>query len=116
MRLYSGMIDAGKLECAFDLVSRLHSEKSYDIAIKLADRQYKLADEVEKMKTCNFPGDGDDYDEDHTTNNFRSSNTLLDHSEDSQLKQISPDSRRSEKRIIELSEPAGADNKRYRIN
>lgn len=116
LRLYSGMIDAGKLECAFDLVSRLHSEKSYDIAIKLADRQYKLADEVEKMKTCNFPGDGDDYDEDHTTNNFRSSNTLLDHSEDSQLKQISPDSRRSEKRIIELSEPAGADNKRYRIN
>ena len=51
------MVDAGKLDSAFDLVSRLHSEKSYDIAIRLADRNYKLADEVEKLKKYKFPDD-----------------------------------------------------------
>lgn len=115
LRLFSGMVDAGKLESAFDLVGRLHSEKSYDIAIRLADRQYKLADEVEKIKKFKFPDDDNDYDEDHTRNNFRSSDKFADHSEDIQSKQISPDSRRTEKRIIKISESAGTRNKRNRL-
>lgn len=106
------MVDAGKLESAFDLVSRLHSEKSYDIAIRLADRQYKLADEVEKLKKYKFPDDDDDYDDDLSTDGFQSSKTFIDHSEDRQSKQISPDSRMTEKRTIKLSEP---ENKRHRV-
>jgi replication-associated recombination protein RarA len=109
------MVDAGKLESAFDLVGRLHSEKSYDIAIRLADRQYKLADEVEKMKKYKFPDDDDDYDENLSTDDFQSSKTFMDHSEGRQSKQISPDSRMTEKRTIKLSEPACTENKRHRV-
>ena len=114
MRLYSGMVDAGKLESAFDLVSRLHSEKSYDIAIRLADRNYKLADEVEKMKRYKFPDD-DASDTNCAVENVGNSNTLAHHSEGMQSKQISPDLRRIEKRSIMLNEPVYTENKKHRL-
>ena len=108
------MVDAGKLESAFDLVSRLHSEKSYDIAIRLADRNYKLADEVEKMKKYKFPDD-DASDVNYAADDLGPSNTFSDHSEGTRSKQISPDSRRLEKRNIMLNEPAYTENKRHRL-
>lgn len=113
LRLFSGMVDAGKLESAFDLVSRLHSEKSYDIAIRIADREYKLADEIENMKKFKFP---DDDDEDHTQDDSRSSNTFVDHSECMNSKQISPDSSRAEKPVNEANKRAGIFHKRRRFN
>lgn len=105
------MVDAGKLESAFDLVSRLHSEKSYDIAIRLADRHYKLADEVEKLKIYKFPDEDDE-----SVGNSQTSNNFFDHSEGSESKQISPDSRQIQKRNIMLSEPVGSVNKKHRLN
>ena len=77
LRLFSGMVDGGKLETAFDLISRLNLEKSYDIAIRIADREHKLADEIEKAKEFKFSTrDDSDCEEDEgiTTNDFRGSN------------------------------------------
>jgi replication-associated recombination protein RarA len=108
------MVDAGRLESAFDLVCRLHSEKSYDIAIRLADRHYKLADEVEKMKNYKF-ADDDEYAEDHETKDAEGPDTFMDHFEETQSKQISPDSRRTEKRSIKLSQHASTQSKRHRL-
>ena len=115
LRLYSGLVDAGKLESAFDLVSRLHSEKSYDIAIRLADRQYKLADEVEKMKKYKFPNEDDHYDDDYTSDDFQNSNTVISHSQGIPSKQVSPDSRLTEVRTINPSDSSIVKNKRRRI-
>ena len=109
------MVDAGKLESAFDLVSRLHLEKSYDIAIRLADRQYKLADMIEKAKNFKFPED-DDEEDDHNPCDFRGSNTFIEHNDDFQSKQISPDSSRFHKRTIKLNQPVGTENKKRRFN
>ena len=115
LRLYAGMVDAGKLESAFDLVSRLHSEKSYDIAIRLADRQYKLADEVEKMKKYKFPDEDDDYDEDYTSDGLQSSNVVKEYSEGIQSKQVSPDSRQTQLQGITSNESTSIENKRRRL-
>ena len=109
------MVDSGKLESAFDLVSRLHSEKSYEIAIRLADRHYKLADEVERVKKYKFPDDDDVSNEDYTEYDGGTSNVSHDHSEGTQSKQISPDSRRIDKRHNMLGEPERAENKRLRL-
>jgi len=116
------MVDAGKLESAFDLVSRLHLEKSYDIAIRLADRQYKLADMIEKAKNFKFPEDDDNYDDDeeeeddHNPSDFRGSNTFIENDDDIQSKHISPDSSRFHKRTINLNQPIGTENKKRRFN
>ncbi len=107
------MVDAGKLEGAFDLVSRLHSEKSYEIAIRLADRHYKLADEVERLKKYKFPDDDDVSNDDYTEYDGGTSNVSYDQSEGTQSKQISPDSRRIDKRDNMLGERA--ENKRLRL-
>ena len=104
------MVDAGKLESAFDLVSRLHSEKSYEIALRLADRHYKLADEVERLMKYKFPDD-DASKDDYTTFDGGTSNT----SAGIRSKQISPDSRRMEKRNIMPEEPTRTENKRLRL-
>jgi len=114
LRLYSGMVDAGKFESAFDLVSRLHSEKSFEIAIRLADRHYKLADEVERVKKYKFPDD-DDFNEDCTEFDRGTSTASHDYSEGLESKQISPDSRRTEKRETLLGETARTQTKRLRL-
>ena len=51
------MVEANKLERALDLVGRLHLEKSYDIAIQLADRHHTLADLVEDAMNQKFPAE-----------------------------------------------------------
>lgn len=118
LRLFSGMVDAGKLEAAFDLVGRLHSEKSYDIAIRIADRQYKLADEIEKAKIARFTEEsvGDGYDEHEgsaaETNSFRATSS----NDSIRSKQISPDSDRAHKRSFERPRLVGTENKRQRFD
>ncbi len=109
------MVDAGKLDSAFDLVSRLHSEKSYDIAIRLADRNYKLADEVEKLKKYKFPDDNASEASYTDNDDVGASNTFSDLSGGIRSKQISPESRRIEKRNNMLSEAAHNENKRLRL-
>lgn len=54
LKLFAAMVDANKLERALDLVGRLHLEKSYEIAIQLADRHHTLADLVEEAKIQRF--------------------------------------------------------------
>jgi chromosome transmission fidelity protein 4 len=52
LQLYRAMVEAGKLERALDLVHRLHLEKSFDIAITMADRlnHRNLSDRIENVK------------------------------------------------------------------
>jgi len=120
LTLFSGMVDAGKLENAFDLISRLHSEKSYEIAIRIADRQHKLADEIEKVKESKFPVEDNnscDEEEDHTPDKFQCSNKFISRTDGIRSKQISPDSSsRPHKRSDGLHHPVGAGNKRSRFN
>ncbi len=65
-------MDEGKLEAALDLVDRLHLEKSYDLAIRLADRHDKLADMIEDAKDRKFGiPEGDHVDDDEHDTSFR---------------------------------------------
>lgn len=59
LKLFAATLDAGKLERCLDLVDRLHLEKSYDLAVKLADRHHKLADLIEAAKEDRFGNDVD---------------------------------------------------------
>ena len=63
LKLFAAMVDANKLERALDLVDRLHLEKSYDLAIQLADRQHKLADLIEEARDRRFGADDDEEEE-----------------------------------------------------
>jgi chromosome transmission fidelity protein 4 len=47
-------LDAGKVERALDLIDRLHLEKSYGIAIRMADHNRKLVDLIEDAKERRF--------------------------------------------------------------
>ena len=57
MKLFQVVVQAGKVERAYDLVQRLHSEKLLDIAITYADRQgqRKLSDRIEEYKLQKYP-------------------------------------------------------------
>jgi hypothetical protein len=62
LKLFASTVDAGKLERALDLVDRLHLEKSYDLAITLADRHHKLADFIEGARERRFAVDAEEED------------------------------------------------------
>lgn len=73
LKIFAGTVEAGKLERALDLVERLHLEKSYDLAMTIADNHRKLVDRIEEAKDrrfgsdyANFPTDDpeDSYEED----------------------------------------------------
>ena len=64
MKLFASTLDAGKAERALDLVDRLHLEKSYDLAMRLADSNRKLVDLIEDAKFKRFAVDDDDDDAD----------------------------------------------------
>lgn len=57
LKLFSSVVKSGMVERGYDLVQRLHSEKSYDIAIKMADRigHRKLSDRIDELKLRKFP-------------------------------------------------------------
>ena len=85
MKLFASTVDAGKVERALDLVDRLHLEKSYDLAIQLADHQRKLADLIEDAKLQKFSGlAGDEEEDDYSS----PSQSFMDRLE---TRQISPE-------------------------
>jgi len=121
IKLFAAMVDAGKFDSALELVSRLHSEKSYDIAIRYADRHNsKLATGVEREMELKFGSEeSDDYDveqQDYNQDDEGFSNTFVKRSEDINSKQISPDSGRTQKRSMKLQQTADIENKRHRVD
>ena len=56
-------MEAGKLERARDLVERLHHEKSFDLAMELADNHRKLVDLIELARDRKFGVQEDDFEE-----------------------------------------------------
>jgi len=58
--MFAAVLEAGKLERALDLVDRLHNEKSYDLAMAIADSHRKLVDLIEERKDSKFGGQSDD--------------------------------------------------------
>ena len=62
--MFAAVVEAGKLERALDLVDRLHLEKSFDLAMKIADHHHKLVDLIEEAKERRFGGQDDDEDDD----------------------------------------------------
>ena len=63
LKLFDMTVKAGKLERALDLVARLHLEKSYEIAMQLADQHDKLVDLIEEAKENHFGGPYEDDEE-----------------------------------------------------
>lgn len=89
MKLFAATVDAGKLERALDLVDRLHLEKSFDLAIQLADHHRKLADLIEDAKFQRFAPAEEDEEHDDFEYDDEPRNTSIDRLVPS--KQISPD-------------------------
>ena len=67
LKLFTSVVQAGKLEQALDLVDRLHLEKSYDIAVTVADRlNYRsLSDRVYEARDRRFAVVDDDEEEEN---------------------------------------------------
>jgi hypothetical protein len=61
--MFAATIEAGKLERALDLVERLHLEKSFDLAMTIADNHRKLVDLIEDVKYSKFAPQEADYTE-----------------------------------------------------
>ena len=59
LKLFATMVEAGKVERALDLVSRLHLEKSFDLAMTIADHQRTLVDLIQNCKDQRFDGGSD---------------------------------------------------------
>jgi len=54
--MFAATVEASKLERALDLVDRLNLEKSYELAMTIADRHRKLVDLIEDRKYAKFGG------------------------------------------------------------
>jgi hypothetical protein len=54
LKLFAATVDANKLERALDLVGRLNLEKSFDLAMTLADRHRRLVEFIEEAKESKF--------------------------------------------------------------
>eukprot|EP00977_Amphora_coffeiformis_P004373 scaffold935_cov155-Amphora_coffeaeformis.AAC.1 len=63
LKLFASLVEAGKLERAFDLMERLHLERSFEVAMKIADRHRKLVDKIEEVRDLKFPLEEEDEDE-----------------------------------------------------
>jgi hypothetical protein len=65
--MFAATVEAGKLQRALDLVERLSLEKSFDLAMTIADNHRRLVDLIEDVKERKFgaPEDheGGDYDD-----------------------------------------------------
>lgn len=90
--MFASIVEAGKLERALDLVERLHLEKSFEIAMKIADRHRKLVDFIENVKERKF---GEEYEGDY--DNFESP----EDTEELGRSRISPDGNSARKRQFE---------------
>jgi hypothetical protein len=63
LKMFAATLEAGKLERALDLVDRLHLEKSYNLAMTIADSHRKLVDFIEDARDRKFNLQHDDDDE-----------------------------------------------------
>jgi chromosome transmission fidelity protein 4 len=70
LKMFAATVEAGKLERALDLVERLHIEKSYELAMAIADSHRKLVDLIEDAKERKFPPVEEDYFEDAESPDF----------------------------------------------
>ena len=114
--MFAATIDEEKLERALDLVHRLHLEKSYDLAIRIADNHRKLADLVEDAKERRFAPEEEeeeDYDDDEEDGQSPGSGrTFIDRLSSS--RQISPEAGA----VPKLKRPvghSGLNGKRQRV-
>jgi hypothetical protein len=87
LKLFASFVATTRLERALDLVYRLHLEKSFDIAMTIADSHRKLVDKIEivkerKFQEPDFDEDGSDYE----------TNSVVQTSQTKEGKRISPDS------------------------
>jgi chromosome transmission fidelity protein 4 len=98
--MFASIVEAGKLERALDLVERLHLEKSYDLAMTIADQHRKLVDRIEETKDRRFRSDyGYGQSEGHES---------CEHEEDDhEPSHITPDSTAGRKRTFQ-QEPMSA--------
>lgn len=64
LKLFMAIVESGKLERALDLVERLHLEKSFDIAVTVAERMNhrNLSDKIEDVKDRRFAVEEEDDD------------------------------------------------------
>ena len=92
LKMFASTVEAGKLERALDLVERLHLEKSYELAMAIADSHRKLVDLIEDAKERKFPPDEQEDYEDAESPDF---------TEGTGRPRISPDSSTARKRPID---------------
>ena len=85
LKMFASLIQLGKVERALDLVSRLNLEKSFDLAMTIADKNRKLVQMIDIVREQKFP-DSDDEDEE------MENNTMDSITHDMDRKRISPDS------------------------
>jgi Minichromosome loss protein, Mcl1, middle region len=79
LKMFAAIVAANKLERAVDLVHRLHLEKSFELAMTIADRHRTLVDRIEQARDHKFRGGEleDEYDDgfddvNNTTDEFES--------------------------------------------
>ena len=102
LKLFATTVEAGKLERGLDLVDRLHLEKSYDLAMAIAENHTKLVDFIEEAKESRFPLEDvddvdeeeqeEDYDDDEATKGLEDVNSSPPGSKLAATRRISPDS------------------------
>jgi chromosome transmission fidelity protein 4 len=63
LKFFASLIEADKQERALDLVERLHLERSFDLAMKIAGRHSKLVDRIEEARDRKFPVDDEEEEE-----------------------------------------------------
>ena len=113
LKMFAGIVEAGKLERALDLVERLHLEKSYDLAMTIADNHQKLVDLIEDAKDRKFGGPPPVDDEPAYTEDDGGAYTGYDDDEpaddhEDSHQRITPDSSSARKRsMAEFSSDAG---------
>jgi hypothetical protein len=103
LKMFAAIVEAGKLERALDLVERLHLEKSFEIAMTIADNHRKLVDFIEDVKDRRFPPEDlayNDDDEDADNADFTHDRTQTH----SNRPRISPDNNSILKRALQDSQ------------
>lgn len=98
--MFAALVEAGKLERALDLVERLHLEKSFEIAMTIADNHRKLVDFIEDVKDRRFQTMYDNTDDDNDPGAFDNDLTQAH----SNRPRISPDNNSIHKRTLQDSE------------
>ena len=92
LKLFFNAVKSGKVEIALDLIERLHSEKSYDIAINAAEQcnRIQLSDEIAALKDIKFSIVDEEFDEMSTQDDYQSENEFQSMTQ-SVSRNVSPD-------------------------